>query len=137
MPAFTSYTLPHPCLILALMADNREERSRVERMCGRWMEGWMKGWMDVSAVVVHTALHILLFSFGSLLLPVVGLNKMGPKRRERRWRSLHQSFAVFPGSTLFARNVTVAKSSLPETDRASGGLKDVYTCLSLCEPKGI
>lgn len=34
-------------------------------------------WIDVGPVVVHTKYHILLFSFGSLLLPVVGLNKMG------------------------------------------------------------
>lgn len=40
--------------------------------------------MDVSPVVVHMEYHILLFSFGSLLLPVVGLNKMGPKRTEKR-----------------------------------------------------
>lgn len=63
----------------------------------------------VSPVVVHTAYH-LLFSFGSLWLTVVGLNKMGPKRGEEGG-SLHQSSAVFPGITLFARNVTVAKSS--------------------------
>lgn len=44
-------------------------------------EGQKDRWMDVSPVVVHTEYHILLFSFGSLLLPVVGLNKMGPKRR--------------------------------------------------------
>lgn len=46
-------------------------------------------------MVVHMEYHILLFSFDSLLLPVVGLNKMGPKRRG--------------GGTLFARNVTVAE----------------------------
>lgn len=57
---------------------------------------------------MHTADHLLLFSFGSLLLPVVGLNKMGPKRGEG---GVLQSSTVFPGSTLFARNVTVAKSS--------------------------
>lgn len=64
-------------------------------------------------MVVHTEYHILLFSFGSLLLPVVGLNKMGPKRREKGERGsvFHQSNALFCGSTLFVRNVTVAKSS--------------------------
>ena len=41
-------------------------------------------WMDVGAVVVRTEYHILLFSFGSLLLPVVGLNKMGCLREERK-----------------------------------------------------
>lgn len=40
--------------------------------------------MDVRPAVVRMEYHILLFSFGSLLLPVVGLNKMGPKRRARR-----------------------------------------------------
>lgn len=62
----------------------------------------------LSPVVLHMEYHILLFSFGTLLLPVAGLNKMGPKRRERRRGLHHQPCALFPGSTLFARNVTVA-----------------------------
>lgn len=112
-------------LTLFHIPDNREERSRVERMCGRWR----KGWMDVSAVVVHKALHVLLFVFGALLLPVVGLNKMGPTRRERRWRLLHQSFALFPGGTLFAKNVTVAKSNGAKSTRNRQGIWRIKGCL--------
>jgi len=60
----------------------------------------MDGLMDVRLVVVHTEYHVLLFSFGSLLLPVVGLNKLRPKRREGGGRgAIDQSCALFPGST--------------------------------------
>lgn len=92
----------------------------------------MDRWMDVSPVVVHTEYHILLFSFGPLLLPVVGLNKMGPK--EERRGSLHQSCALFPGSTLFARNVTVAKSSRATAmkNRQSRWRMEVCVCVCVC-----
>lgn len=43
---------------------------------GRLMDRW-------STAVAYPKYHVLLFSAGSLLLPVVGLNKMGPKRGKR------------------------------------------------------
>lgn len=55
--------------------------------------------MDVSPVVVQTEYHVLLFSFGSLLLPVVGLNKMGLKKAGwGGWGgcSVHQSCTFVP-----------------------------------------
>lgn len=69
------------------------------------------GQMEVSPVVRHSKYHILLFSADSLLLPVVGLNKMGPERRKGRSVASRISNALFPGNTSFERNVTVAKSS--------------------------
>lgn len=84
----TSYNLPlhiptHPSFTVKFNFPPLQEE--YWGICSRegaegWGDAWI--WMDVSPGVVCTEYHLLLFSFGSLLLPVVGLNKMGPKRGE-------------------------------------------------------
>lgn len=93
----TTQTSPQLSLPLEMNQKFPFWRSTCNSGAGKY-EVW-DGWIDGGNLAAqHMEYHILLFSLGSLLLPVVGLNKMGPERRTEGGE-LHQSCALFRGST--------------------------------------